>query len=94
MFEVLSRELSERDFFGNFLPALEYTARGTHFIWSRPQRPRRKIRRRGYRDHGSAVPSERWKPRHDWTLTELQNSIEHRRKSAQDHIDFLCGFLD
>lgn len=42
----------------------------------RKHNPRRTIRRRGYQDHGSREPDEKWLPRFDFSFTEYQNEKE------------------
>lgn len=44
------------------------------------RKPRRVIRRRGYKDKGSARPSHQWIPKEDWSLTEEQLQLEERRE--------------
>ena len=90
MLEVLC-SMTPRDFFGNLLPELLYVVNHLYLHWRKPQRARRLVRRRGYRDHGTYVPRERWTPRSDWSLTELQSSIEAIRQEEQDTLDFLRG---
>lgn len=46
-------------------------------------RPRRVQRCRGYRDHGSKRPDDRWLPDSDFELTELQLQIEEKRSEYQ-----------
>lgn len=82
-----------RDFFGNFLvegnkclERLRFRRISTMVVY-----PRRK---RGYDDHGSRVPDSKWLPKYDFSLTELQNQIEERRKSQEDTINFMKGFLE
>lgn len=43
------------------------------------QKPRRVIRRRGYKDHGSTRPSHLWIPKDDWSFTEKMLEIERQR---------------
>jgi len=82
-----------RDFFGNILyegnrclERLRFRKNRTKVIY-----PKRK---RGYDDHGSRVPDSKWLPKYDYSLTELQNEIEAERKSQEDTLDFLKGFLE
>lgn len=82
-----------RDFYGNILyegkrclERLRFRKNSTKVIY-----PKRK---RGYDDHGSRVPDSKWLPKYDYSLTELQNEIEAERKSQEDTLDFLKGFLE
>lgn len=45
----------------------------------RNKRSRRIIRRRGYQDHGSRKPDEKWLPQFDFSLTEYQNQKERKQ---------------
>lgn len=82
---LLLRSLSDDDFFGNFLPGVEKSASMLHYLTLYPKRAKRAVRHRGYRDHGSCRPEHRWKPKEDWSLTELQNRIE-RQKAFKSRI--------
>jgi len=82
-----------RDFYGNILyegnrclERLRFRKNSTKVNY-----PKRK---RGYDDHGSRVPDSKWLPKYDYSLTELQNEIEAERKSQEDTLDFLKGFLE
>lgn len=47
------------------------------------KRPKRAIRRRGYKDKGSRRPDHRWLPKEDFTFTELQIEKEKRNYQLQ-----------
>lgn len=81
-----------RDFFGNILGTTNNLNR---FFKLSPLRRKvkRPQRKRGYDDKGSKVSDEKWKPKFDFTLTELQNQIEQERKSLKDTQLFIEGFL-
>lgn len=81
-----------RDFFGNILSK---KVNLNKYLSVSPLRKKvlRPERKRGYHDHGSRVPSHKWVPRSDWSLTALQNEIEEKRKSHQDTYYFLEGML-
>lgn len=49
----------------------------------KPKRPKRTIRRRGYRDHGSRKPDHKWLPDSDYTWTEYQNLRERHLELLQ-----------
>lgn len=81
-----------RDFFGNLLregrkalERLKFKKNSNKVVY-----PERK---RGYHDHGTLVPATKWLPRSDFSLTELQNEIEEKRKSQEDTIQFIEGIL-
>lgn len=81
-----------RDFFGNFIQEALYQLTRLRFrrINTKVSYPQRK---RGYHDHGTLVPSSKWLPRNDFTLTEQQNEIEENRKSQEDTLMLIFGFL-
>jgi hypothetical protein len=70
---------SDRDFFGNFLPRVKSVAGNLQFLTRYPNRAVEKVRRRGYRDHGSCRPESRWLPSFDWSFTEVQNRLEESK---------------
>lgn len=82
-----------RDFYGNILYEGKRCLERLRFrkISTKVNYPKRK---RGYDDHGSRVPDSKWLPKYDYSLTELQNEIEAERKSQEDTLDFLKGFLE
>lgn len=48
-----------------------------------PRRPKRTVRRRGYRDHGSRKPDHKWLPDSDFTFTAEQNKRERHLELLQ-----------
>jgi hypothetical protein len=93
--EFLQAKLSERDFFGNFIPRVKKLVRKLQVLFRR-QRPARRIpRRRGYRDHGTLRPSHRWVENSDWSLREEMLAYEdYRYQREQDYLALLgeAGF--
>lgn len=75
MLEYLSMN-HERRFFGYLLPSVRRTFARLNFLTLKPQHARRKVRRRGYRDHGSCKPQSRWLPTSDYEFNLLMNKIE------------------
>lgn len=53
------------------------------------RRPKRPIRRRGYNDHGSRRPDDRWLPDSDSTFVEGQQLLEQQRREYQELVDRL-----
>jgi len=79
-----------REFFGNLLAKnvlerLRYSENGGKVKY--PQR------KRGYHDHGSLVEVHRWKPKHDYSLTDLQQKIEKERDCHEATVDFIIGLI-
>jgi hypothetical protein len=91
--EVLQSKFSERDFFGNLLTELRKVLSLLRVSVHRQQRSKRKIRHRGYRDHGTLRPSYRWVETSDWSFDEEQSRIEESRALRNDTLDLLEGFL-
>lgn len=84
----------ERDFRGNILvkdirklPRLKLRKRQIKKV-KYPQR------KRGYHDHGSRVLAHKWLPKHDHSLTKLQNQIELERKTQIDTLHLTQGILE
>lgn len=90
--EVLNREMSERDFFGNFLKNFLEDCRRLKFSGRVQLAALRKIRRRGYQDKGSCKPQSSWLPSFDWSLTELQNFKEEQEEIFQKSSNSISKF--
>jgi hypothetical protein len=95
-YELICLQYSERDWFGNFQKKVIQARTSLRVLLSTDSRvpPRKKTRRRGYRDHGTLRPSHKWLPKGDWSLTELQLQIEEQRQIRQDSVNFISGFLE
>jgi hypothetical protein len=76
---------SDRELFGNVIPRVESCARKVRFLTLLPQRAKKVLRHRGYRDHGSCRPQSHWLETRDWTFTEVQNRLESA-KAALDKV--------
>jgi len=85
-----SRNYSERDFYGNFLPKVLKVLAGLKVSLWKPKRAREVVRRRGYRDKGSLC-SDSSRIKGDWSLTELQNQIEQERLIKEMTYQFFTG---
>lgn len=57
-------------------------------------RPRKAIRRRGYKDKGSRRPDHQWLPRFDLELTRIQNDKEKKTNLLQKTIHSLLLILE
>jgi hypothetical protein len=79
MLLYLVTNLSDDDFFGNFLPRVKEVTGSLKFLTLYPRRAKREVRHRGYRDHGSCRPESKWIPTTDWSFTEQQNRIEAKK---------------
>lgn len=81
-----------RDFFGNVVRDFRKVLKTVHFNRKRT-RVRKLVRKRGYRDHGSLRPSEKWLEKYDCSLTELQLMIEQERQIKADTAALIEGWL-
>lgn len=81
-----------RDFFGNFLSEVRKELGFLRFIrnGTKVEKP---IRKRGYHDHGTLVPSSKWLPKFDFSLTEKQNRLEEDRDTQENTLEFIIGYL-
>lgn len=86
---LYSKKYSDRQLFGNILNAdrLERVVSQVRLKLENQRRPKRKIRHRGYRDHGSLRPEHCWKERSDWSFDEEQNNLERKRSEYLDLVD-------
>jgi len=51
--------------------------------------PRFPQRKRGYHDHGTLRPLDKWTETSDWSLTQKQNEIERYRDSLKETAQFI-----
>jgi hypothetical protein len=85
--------MSDEDFFGNLLPLIRNLASRVTCRLVGPKPAKATVRRRGYQDHGSCKPKDKWLPTSDSSFTELQWKIEQERQSFRDTQQFLLGLL-
>lgn len=77
-------ELDAREFFGTVLrDDLESALKSLRIYWKSPKKPRKKVRRKGYRDQGSRKPDDKWSEKFDFSFTERQNQKEILLESFQ-----------
>ena len=88
----LRKSYSDRGFYGNFLPLTERIANNLYFLSQEPHRAKRKVRRRGYRDHGSCRPESRWLPSSDFSFTEEMNLKEQEDLQLQRTLSSIESF--
>ena len=84
------------ELFGNFLSSNEESLKWLKSVKFRRKNKKvsRPKRKRGYDDKGSLRLPHTKKPTHDWSLVELQNSIEQERESEVGSSDFISGWLE
>jgi len=81
-----------RQFFGNIITNDMRVIENLSFR-RRSKKVKEIQRKRGYHDHGSLKPKEKWLPSSDYTLTELQNQIEQKRETYMDTYQLTGGWL-
>ena len=92
--EIINSHYSERDFFGNFLPRAERLLSSIDFAQVKQRSCLKLVRRRGYNDHGTLRPEHRkHRNENDFSLVQLQNTIEEMRQSQDDTDQFLLGLM-
>jgi hypothetical protein len=91
--EFIFNNYTERSFFGSLVPNVVNTATNLNVSIRNPNKPKKTVRRRGYRDHGSCRPPSRWLPSSDWSFTEKMLEIEKERQTSEDTFQFLRGLF-
>jgi hypothetical protein len=61
--------------------------------WFEPRKPKRPVRKSGYQDQGFRRPDHKWRPSHDWSLTELHYKIEMEKEAVKDSSEIILGGL-
>lgn len=74
-----TKRYSSHEIFGNILRNDSRELFQILNLKSRSRKVRKTQRRRGYQDHGSRKPAEKWSESYDRTFTERMNEIEARR---------------
>lgn len=84
-----TKKYSDRKLFGTILQPdrVERVVTQARLRLVHSRRAKRKIRHRGYRDHGSLRPSDRWIETSDWSFTEAQLLEEQKRNEYTDLVD-------
>lgn len=76
MLDYLST-FSGRILFGTWMKRVENVLCNLKFRVITQKAAIKTVRRRGYKDHGSCRPQDRWLEDHDFSWTEMQNLKEH-----------------
>jgi hypothetical protein len=84
--KTFSKRQNSREIFGTILnpDRVERVVKRTRLRLLHPSKPKRTIRHRGYRDHGTLRPSDRWIENNDWSFREEQLLIEQKRDEYFD----------
>jgi hypothetical protein len=75
---------SGRILFGTWMPRVEKSLRNLKLRVITQKAAIKAIRRRGYKDHGSCRPQDRWLEDHDFSWTEMQNLKEHLQEILEE----------
>jgi hypothetical protein len=89
-----TQRYSSGELFGNILGNDLRELNQMKILRKRKKIPRKVIRRRGYKDHGTRRPSDQWLPRNDFTLTEEQNLKEKESDHYKSLIKRLLSFIE
>jgi hypothetical protein len=89
-----TKRYSLREIFGNVLRNDCKELFQTLSLKKRIRKIRKTQRRRGYQDHGSRKPAEKWLETYDISFTERMNEIEARRYHLNKLTDRLIKILE
>jgi hypothetical protein len=89
----LAEQVSFRSLKGNLVTLWKNVLDNLRLVFKKDREPRRKIRRRGYDDHGSLRPSHKWLPKSDFSFTEEQNALEEDRETDESTVQILEGWF-
>lgn len=89
-----TKRYSLREIFGNVLRNDCKELFQTLSLKKRTRKIRKTQRRRGYQDHGSRKPAEKWLETYDISFTERMNEIEARRYHLNKLTDRLIKILE
>jgi hypothetical protein len=88
-------EFQARELFGTILREDSFRAlKNLEIYWKTPSQPRRKIRRKGYQDHGSRRPDHLWTEKFDYSFTEYQLLKEEKFEFLVSQISLLKKNLE
>lgn len=91
---IFQQDFSIRELFGTILRDDSINAhKHLRIYWKEQSKARRKIRRKGYRDHGSRKPDHKWTEKFDYSFTENQNTKEEKEDSILEHYTLLLEKL-
>jgi len=88
-----SLNFSERDWFGNQIPAIRNELEVLQLEIRLPTSPLHQERIRGYRDHGTLRPPHQWLEKFDWSLNQEFERIEREREYFNHCVQLLSKFL-
>lgn len=83
---------TEREIFGFIHRPFQFEH--FHYKVLDPRKPKKKVFRRGYNDHGSRrLPHEQHEAKFDYLFTEEQNRIEEERQAQIDATEIVKGWI-
>ena len=89
--EYTARALSNRDFYGNFLPLVERILKSLRLTLWKPARARTRVRRRGHRDNTSRRTDTNWLPDRGDVFDKEQELIDEKRLHEEMLLFFFRG---
>lgn len=90
---LLNEEISERTFFGNMLPNGIRIFNSLSVRRRKLRKPTKSVYRRGYKDHGSRRPNEKWLPSYDYSFTEEFNFRNQVNNQVQQYLHQVLEIL-
>lgn len=92
---MIQNDFQPRELFGTILREDSVEAlRNLKIFWMNPSQCRRKIRRKGYQDHGSRRPDHLWSEKFDKSFTEQQNLKEEKLSFLDSQLFLLKKILE
>jgi hypothetical protein len=84
----LSKYQTPNEIFGNILnpEQIDNVLKKVHLRMIKPQKVKKLVYRRGYKDKGTLPSSTSWLPKEDWTFDEEQLELERRREEYSDTV--------
>lgn len=90
---ILNESLTERAFFGNWVPLAIQTFNRLKLKRRKLRKPVEPVYRRGYKDKGSRRPEFKWLPTYDFSFTERQNELERIDDQYQAYLTEVLEIL-
>jgi hypothetical protein len=90
-----TKRYSSNELFGNILGNdLKDLNKELKVSYRRSPKPKKLVRRRGYKDHGARRPDDRWLPKHDFSFTEEQYLLDKKSDHYKSFITRLLSFIE
>lgn len=85
----------DHDFFGNRMTKkrISLLIHSIKIFDPNSQKVKKQEFKRGYQDHGSQRPKDKWTPKHDFSFDQKHQELQARKTSFEDTVAFLRGYL-